>query len=225
MRFVLKTAAALAGAAIVLGGCSRVTEDMLAAREEGIALLESGDYEGAVREFESLIENTKKVSDFELDVLKYRAEAEYGLGDFEAAAYTYDILNQVDGEKAEYYYFGALALAENGDLEGAKERLEKGKKLDEAGEKPGFAEAGAEIYNRRMLAKMEEGSYGEALSLSEEGQALALGEAARELKFNEAVCYEYLGQYDKALSLFQSFVQEFGDDERAEHEIAFLVTR
>jgi len=43
--------------------------------------------------------------------------------------------------------------------------------------------------------------------------------------FNEAVCYEYLGQYEKALSLFLAYIETYGSDERAEHEIAFLVTR
>lgn len=226
MKYGLRTAAAVTAAVLLLGGCQgRVTEDMLTARENGIALLESGDYEGAVREFESLIENTKRVSEFEIDILKYRAEAEYGLGDYEAAVYTYDVLNQVDEKKAEYYYFGALSLAKGGDFKKAGEWLEEGKKLDTAGEKPGLAEASAEICSQRMLAEMEKGDYEAALSVLAESQEPVSGTAAKELRFNEAVCYEYLGQFEKALSLFQSFTAEFGEDERAEHEIAFLVTR
>lgn len=255
MRHGLRWAAAVGTAVWLLGGCAGITEDMLAARENGIALLESGDYEGAIREFEGLIENTKRVSEFELDILKYRAEAEFGLGDYEAAAYTYDILNQVDGKKAEYYYFGALALAESRDADGAGKLLEEGMALDENREAPGFEEAmmalgetltelgdkdGAEhiyeellqsghattkLYNRLMVAEMEAGEYEKALSYSEAGQALSDQEAIRELKFNEAVCYEYLGEYGKALELFQGYIAEFGDDGKAEHEIAFLVTR
>ena len=43
-------------------------------------------------------------SAFEIDVLKYRGEAEFLLGDYGAAAYTYDTLAKVDKPRAEYYY-------------------------------------------------------------------------------------------------------------------------
>ena len=51
------------------------------------------------------------VGPFELDVLKYRAEAEYLTEDYRAAAHTYDILADVDGEKREYLYYGAASHA------------------------------------------------------------------------------------------------------------------
>ena len=62
--------------------------------------MENGDYEGAVAEFDSLIDQTKHVSSFEIDVLKYRGEAEFMLGDYGAAAYTYDTLVKVDKPRA-----------------------------------------------------------------------------------------------------------------------------
>ena len=43
----LRPLAVLAAAAVLLTGCKGVTEEEKAARENGIALLESGDYEGA----------------------------------------------------------------------------------------------------------------------------------------------------------------------------------
>ncbi len=76
-----------------------------------------------------------------------------------------------------------------------------------------------------MTAEMEQGNYEEALGFSGQGQALSDDKARKELMFNEAVCYEYLGQYEKALSLFRAYIETYGSDERAEHEIAFLVTR
>jgi tetratricopeptide (TPR) repeat protein len=76
-----------------------------------------------------------------------------------------------------------------------------------------------------MYEKIEAGEYEEALKVFEAGSASAAGLTLQQLKFNEAVCYEYLGRYDKALQLFESYVEEFGSDEKAEHEIAFLVTR
>lgn len=239
----------------LLGGCNRVTKEAAAARENGISLLEAGDYEGAIGQFESIIGQAGKVTSFEIDVLKYRAEAEYGLKDYQAAAHTYDVLSQVDEESAEYCYLGALSFAKAGALTEALLRLEEGKVLDTALEKPGYGQAMAalaegyflagdretaygiyeeliasgkadtEIYNRLMTAEMEQGNYEEALRLSGLGQALSDDKARKELRFNEAVCHEYLGQYEKALSLFQAYIETYGSEEKAEHEIAFLVTR
>lgn len=251
-----KLAAALFMATMILTACgSGITDEMLAARESAIAMMDNGDYEGAVAQFNSLVDKAESVTDFELDILKYRAEAEYKLGDYAAAAYTYNILGQVDGEKAEYCYFSAMALAKAGDLISAQEMLEAGGKLDKDGEKTGFAEAltaiadamvesddfaGAKalyqnlidaghgntgIYNQLMLISMDAGDYSEALKMSMKGQILTDGIAMKELKFNEAVCYEYLGDFSKALELFRAYVAEYGSDERAEHEIAFLETR
>ena len=137
----LRPLAVLAAAALLLTGCKGVTEEEKTARENGIALLESGDYEGALDQFEALIQDADRVTDFEVDILKYRAEAEYGLKDYEAAAHTYDILSQIDKERAEYGYFAALSLAKAGDSAGAWEKLEQGRALDEDGTAPGFAEA------------------------------------------------------------------------------------
>ena len=93
-------------AVCLLSGCSGVSSGMREARQAGIDLLNSGDYEGAIAQFEQVIEKTGRVTEFELDVLKYRAEAEAGLSDYEAAAHTYEILSQVDQVRAEYCYLG-----------------------------------------------------------------------------------------------------------------------
>lgn len=85
--------------------------------------------------------------------------------------------------------------------------------------------AGTSVYNRLAMAEIKAGDYETALSYCETGLALSDRTAVRELKFNQAVCFEHLGQYQKALELFQAYTEEFGSDEAAEHEIAFLKTR
>lgn len=250
-----KLASVVCMAAMLLAACGGVTDEMLEARESAIKLMENGDYEAAIAQFNSLVEEADSVTEFELDVLKYRAEAEFLLGDYLAAAYTYDILSQVDAEKAEYCYLGSMALAKSGNPDGAKGLLESAKKLDKNGEKAGFSEAvtaiadamvmsddydGAKalyqelidtghgstgIYNQLMLLAMDAGDYQEALKMAAKGKILTDGIAIRELKFNEAVCYEFLGDFSKALELFRSYVVEYGNDEASEHEIAFLETR
>lgn len=255
VRKHIASALLIAGMLFLLTGCGHVTEEMKAGKEKGIALMENGDYEGAVAEFDSLIDQTKNVSSFEIDVLKYRGEAEFMLGDYGAAAYTYDTLVKVDKPRAEYYYLGAVSLANSGDAEGAENRLESGTKADEKHAAAGYAEAmealgaaymtvgdetkadeiyqtlveegfsSTEVYNRWMMAAMKKGDYEEALQHGETGLSLSDDRAKKEIAFNQAVCYEYLGQYEKALELFRSYEEQYGQDEKADHEIAFLVTR
>ena len=69
---------------------------------------------------EKLDESDGIVNSFELDVLKYRGEAEYKLADYKAAAQTYGILAEVDGGKAEYLYYKAASEAAAGQAEDAE---------------------------------------------------------------------------------------------------------
>ena len=251
----LKTVITRCLAAGLLSGCGGVSEEQLAARESAIAMMESGNYEAAVDVFNGLVEEAKKVTEFELDILKYRAEAEFLLKDYEAALHTYRTLMEVDQERPEYCYMASMALSGDGQMHDAKLFLEGGKELDKKLEAPGFYEASlayadackeageteiamqayqelidggfgnTELYNRLVMNAMEEEDYAGALQLVAEGLAQNDSEAIQELKFNEAVCYEYLGEFSKALELFRIYAEEFGSNEQAAHEIAFLETR
>lgn len=250
-----RPAVILCTAALLLGGCQRVSKEQLEYREAGIALLDQGDYAGALEQFEKALAVSKRVSEFETDILKYRAETEYLLEDYEAAAHTYEMMCQIDGKEPEYAYFSAVCLANSKDPDGASIKLEEGKKLDPEGTAPGFLEAmnalaeayltagdlekgdgiyqdlidsgkaDSRVYNYRMKAAMDQKDYEKALEYAALGLALTDGLAKDDLKFNQAVCYENLGDYAKALELFREYVTEFGSDEAVEHEIAFLVTR
>ncbi len=241
--------------ALLLTGCGGVTEEMLELRESAIVMMDNGDYEGAVAAFNELVAEADSVTDFELDILKYRAEAEFMLEDYTAAVHTYETLIDVDKERPEYCYFASMALAKAGSLTEAEAMLVRGTEQDKKNEAPGFFEAsmalaeayeiseGIEnakaiyqslidgghgttyIYNRLMVFAMENEQYNDALTLAAKGMALTDGIAIKELKFNEAVCYEYMRNFNKALELFETYVATYGSDERAEHEIAFLRTR
>ncbi len=248
-------AAAVFAVSAVLTACGGVTEEQLEARTSAIAMMKAGDYEGAVAALNGLVEEATSVTEFELDILKYRAEAEFLLEDYAAAVHTYQTLMEVDAKKPEYCYLSALALAYDGKLEDAAEMIRLGSELDPKSEAAGFWEAkkvlaetydfggrsaeakemyqelidgghgSTEIYNRLMMMAMDEGMYEEALKLAAKGMILTDGRAMQELKFNEAVCYEYLGDFSKALELFRAYETEFGMDERVAHEIAFLESR
>ena len=125
-----KLTAAVCMAVMLLTACGGVTKEQLAARESAITMMSQGDYEEAVAEFNRLVENAKSVTEFELDILKYRAEAEFMLEDYAAAVHTYRTLMEVEKERPEYCYFTALALARNGQTAEAETMLEKGMELD-----------------------------------------------------------------------------------------------
>lgn len=107
-----------------------------------------------------------------------------------------------------------------------------------------------QIYNQIGLCQMAEEDYEGALASFDKGYTLlaqqynagtgaafAQLQAAippeqaadalllKELAFNRAAVREYLGQYGEAESLFEEYVQAFGEDEEARHEIDFLKTR
>ena len=215
---------------IVSGFKSREKTELL---RTGIACMEQGDYEGAIAVFEKELEAAGgRVGALEKEVLLYRAEAEFLLWDYPAALHTYQILLDKDKKNPVYQKGTALALLETGDLDGALQ----------------MHVIDAQVYNRWAKMQIEAGQYDDAFVSIEQGFAevdsLADEQTAREkgakksaytqeeaqqirkdLTFNQAVAYEYKGDYRKALELFEAYVRDYGPDEHAEREITFLKTR
>ena len=103
----------------ILSGCGAESKEAKEARMTGIEQLNAGNYQDAIDSFgKALDESDGIVNSFELDVLKYRGEAEYKLADYKAAAQTYGILAEVDGGKAEYLYYKAASEAADGRRKG-----------------------------------------------------------------------------------------------------------
>ena len=123
----VKAVCILALAAGMISGCSlKTAENREALRMSGIEKLDAGDYAGAISDLEEALDLGKgRVGSMELDILKYRAEAEYKIGDYRAAAHTYDVLSQVDGEKPEYAGLHCLLSIRAGDTEEALEAYQR----------------------------------------------------------------------------------------------------
>ena len=119
---------AASAAALLLTGCGD-SKKAREARMTGIEQMNQENYEDAIASFDKALDEADGiVGPFELDVLKYRAEAEYLTEDYRAAAHTYDILADVDGGKREYLYYGAASHALAGELDKAVEAYEKAQK-------------------------------------------------------------------------------------------------
>lgn len=181
-----------------------------ALRSEGIAAMESGDYEGAIGKLESaLADSGKKVGKFEADVLSYRGEAEYRLKDYQAALHTYTLLTEEDGKKEPYLRMLCLIQMELGNYEEALS----------------YGLADARVYNRMAMERIEAKDYDSALAHIEKGIATGDQEALRDLSFNQVVAYEGKGDFKKALELLEAYAATYGSDAEVERELTFLRTR
>ena len=81
------------------------------------------------------------------------------------------------------------------------------------------------IYNQYGAFLINMKNYETALSYIEKGLKKADKDSERALLYNEAICYEYMGNYDKALELFESYVGKYPEDKAAKKEYNFLKTR
>lgn len=213
--------------ALFLSSCGQSGKERAALRLSGIEKLEAGDYSGAVEDFDSAIQASRgRVGSFEIDVLKYRAEAEYLLADYQAAAHTYDVLLEVDGRDISYLYQNAVMKALAGDADGAAAAydeavaMEKEEKEGKDG-KSAKADGGG---NAGDNSTGHAGSFGRTEALQAVGEACQAAGRQDEADriFQEAVAdraagpdifnrmgLSYLenGQYPEALDAFEQAVQ------------------
>jgi tetratricopeptide (TPR) repeat protein len=225
-------------------------------RDAGITALKEGKYDEAIVSFDKAIQSSKGlVQKVDIDILKYRAEAEFLSGDYKEAEATYDKLIKADGKKTEYYNLRSISRAEAGDLKGALEDYKKSGEIQKDFKAPGrlkalislgslmekngsldeamslyqealtAGEKSAGLYNRIGLLNMAKKDYDSASSYFELGLSAEDGSTVPELLFNQAVAREYKGEFKEALELMQKYVSVHGPDEAAEREITFLKTR
>ncbi len=80
-------------------------------------------------------------------------------------------------------------------------------------------------FNKAAEALMQIKDYKSALSSVQKGLDLKKDNHEQDLKKNEIICYEYLGQFDKAKSKAKSYVKEYPGDHTMLREWKFLSTR
>lgn len=183
---------AAVSAALLLTGCGD-SKEAKKARMAGIEQMNQENYEEAIASFDKALDEADGiVGPFELDVLKYRAEAEYRTEDYRAAAHTYDILAEVDEGKREYLYYGAASHALAGELEKAEAAYEKAQGGTSAAKKQE-----EETVSGQSTVDPDQKSIHEAALTPEEeaGRSLALSAIGK--------AYEDQGQYEEAMSFYE----------------------
>ncbi len=205
-------AAALFFTAVLAVGCGE-SKEKYELREAGIEQLDAGNYEEAIAVFEEAIEKSDGlVGEFEIDVLKYRAEAEYKAGDYDASAYTYDVLCQVDEERPEYRIRSCMLNSKAGAVEKALEDYDKVQAMKSEKQYQDTPEAFSEFSDAILSlgqAFIEAERYDEAVALCEE--QTAVGGGSGELYNQLGLALMNLGQYDQALEYLERGIRS-GDE-------------
>lgn len=123
-------------AALMLTGCGNKVDTL---RLQGIDLVEKGKYEEALEVLDEAMNRSKgAVGPEQYDILLYKAEAEYMLGDFDAARKIIETLRTVNGDQEVYmqlqsqldarqYIETATKALNEGDLESARTSLDEAK--------------------------------------------------------------------------------------------------
>ena len=132
----MKTAAWIGCVTLLLTGCGNRVEEL---RLQGIDLVEKGKYEEAITTLDEAMERSKgRVGAEQYDILLYKAEAEYMLGDYDAARKIIETLREVNGDQEVYLQFetqldarqyieNATKALNDGDMDAARESLDQAK--------------------------------------------------------------------------------------------------
>lgn len=81
------------------------------------------------------------------------------------------------------------------------------------------------LYNQLGLCQMKRGAYEEALNAFQEGLKCEDTSLHQSLRYNEAIAYEYLADFDTAKKLMAAYLKDYPNDETAKREYEFLKTR
>lgn len=218
--------------------------DAIAYELRGKVRLEMGRYDSAKEDFDRAVELESKDYDMLLEIYSVLDSEGYGeIGKiYLTTALEEGKWSMTDTQKGMTYYF-------MGEYEKARQVLEDSKKgskqdatytmyLGMTYEKLGdynyacslynnylLTKEDATLYNQLGMCKLSMGEYEEALAAFQAGLALTDCPCIQKLKFNEIVAYEYLGDFQKASVLMDSYILTYPDDEEAKREQEFLKTR
>ena len=217
------------------------SRDAIAYELRGKIRLETGRYEEAKSDFDKALQLEDKDYDMLLEIYKVLETEGYGeVG----KAYLETAL--MEGKRSMSNTQKGMVHFFLGEYEEARMILEKEKKsgkeavtyLGMTYEKLGdynyacsiynnylLEEKDATVYNQLGLCKMQMEDYEAALAAFQEGMKVENCPCMQSLKFNEIVAYEYMGDFETAKRLMESYLLTYPDDRDAKREYDFLKTR
>ncbi len=221
--------------------CALTPKDADAWYMHGVTYLELGQYEDAVTCFDTAVDLSP--TDYDLMISIYQALAQYGyrtLGEEYIDGILGSSLNISDYDRGRIlYYTGeysqaivylekvksngsqevilylAMSYEALGDYNYAANVYTSGLDLGES----------AVLYNQLGLCQLKLGLYEEALESFTSGLSCNDTSLRQNLRFNQIVAYEMLGDFDTAKSLIVQYVSDYPNDEEAQREYVFLQSR
>ncbi|MBQ0043209.1 MAG: tetratricopeptide repeat protein [Lachnospiraceae bacterium] len=210
----------------------------------GCCSLAMNNYELAVSDFDKAVNSDSKNCSLYINI--FRALSDNGHADI-GMEYLEKAMNNGSKTMSDYdrgricYYMGdyenACSYLDNANKNNSSEEvvLALGQSYEATGD-INFAASiytnylssngdSASIYNQLGLCRLATGDYDAALSSIESGIAMNDADVMQTLKYNEIICYEYLGDFTKAKVLMESYLVVYPDDETALREYDFLATR
>lgn len=209
----------------------------------GNVRLERGNYEGAKEDFDKVV--AMDAGNYDRLIEIYQALEHCGYKELgqeylnNAMERAGDKMDSYDSGRM-YYYLGeyqqACVALEKARTKGdADSYLYLGKAYEATGDYNYAASVynswiakdtgSAAIYNQLGLCELAMGNYKRALDAFQAGMKIEGNSLMQTLSFNEIVAYEYLGEYQQAAVLIESYLKTYPDDEAAKREKVFLSTR
>ena len=207
----------------------------------GIVLLELGKYEESKAAFDKAVELEPTNYDRIIDI--YKAFYQYGYPGLgmeyvEAAMNSQNSMNDYDKGRMLYHigkYNEAVLALEKINRESYEDAaLYLGMSYEAMGDYNYAASvynSGIEnstnpaLYNQLGHCQMKRGAYEEALKAFQMGLQCEDTSMKQSLRFNEAVAYEYVADFETARELLEAYLKDYPNDTEAQRELQFLKTR
>ncbi len=184
----------------------------------------AGDFENAVETYEELISK----GFHSMEVYRYLGSAQYDAGKYEDSKNSF-LKAAAMGDVSAYGEAGKAAMALK-SYEEAEEYFQV--MMEEQPENPKW-----QLLMGQCV--LDQQKYQEALEMFEQGIALEQGSVSEQeekqeqrvsqihqaLLYHQAICYEYLGDFETSRNLFAIYVQQYPEDEDAQKEYEFLLSR
>ncbi len=207
----------------------------------GVTLLELGDYESSKESFDKAV--SLEPTNYDRIINIYKAYYKFGYGDIGMEYVETAMKNQAgmsDYDKGRMLYH----VGKYNEAVSALEKVDKAKNKDASlylgmsYEAMGDYNYAASVYNNGIadstnpalynqlgLCQMKRAAYEEALSAFQQGLQCEDKSLHQMLRYNEAVAYEYLADFETARELLEAYLKDYPNDTEAQREYQFLKTR